>query len=320
LLGSAAIVTFKYDFLGRRVYKQSPTATSIFVYDGDNLVETTNGSGSEVAGYTQTENIDEPLAMLRGTTTSYYEVDGLGSITSLSNSSGSLVQTNTYDSFGNQTASSGSLTNFFRYTGREFDAESGLYFNRARYYDPQVARFLNEDPIRFSGGINFYSYTGNSPIDFGDQSGLCKSACEKLLEQMERLVNATRGNNSGGFKGLAQRFKQYLQNVPGEGYADAGHVEQYENIQNGLKKLLEEFNKNNCGDPPPLVKEWSTKPLPVPGPTNYEIEMMIDSGNYGARGWGEIAVGGLMILNVMSGGAAAGPTAPAWNLVGAAAF
>ena len=57
----------------------------------------------------------------------FYEQDGLGSITSLTGSSGSLAQTYTYDSFGNQTASSGSLTNFFRYTGREFDTETGLY-------------------------------------------------------------------------------------------------------------------------------------------------------------------------------------------------
>jgi hypothetical protein len=69
-----------------------------------------NGSGGEVASYAQTQNVDEPLAMLRGTTISFYEGDGLGSITSLSNSSGALAQTYTYDSFGNTTNSSGSLT------------------------------------------------------------------------------------------------------------------------------------------------------------------------------------------------------------------
>jgi hypothetical protein len=119
-----ATFTFKYDPFGRRIEKISPSTTSIFAYDGDTLVETTNGSGSEVASYTQTRNIDEPLAMLRSTTTSFYEADGLASITSLTNSSGSVVQTYTYDSFGNTTNSSGSVTNFFRYTGREFDAET----------------------------------------------------------------------------------------------------------------------------------------------------------------------------------------------------
>lgn len=100
--------SFKYDPFGRRIEKISPTTTSIFVYDADNLIETVNSTGGVVARYTQTQSVDEPLAMERGTTTSFYEADGLGSITSLSNTSGALAQTYTYDSFGNTTNSSGS--------------------------------------------------------------------------------------------------------------------------------------------------------------------------------------------------------------------
>ena len=172
LPGSSGTVTFKYDPFGRRIEKVSPTTTSIFVYDGDNMVETTNSSGGEVASYTQTQNIDEPLAMLRGTITSYYQQDGLGSVTLLSNSSGSLAETYTYDSFGNQTASSGSTTNFFRYTGREFDTETGLYFDRARYYDPSSGKFETEDPIGFDAGNNFYAYVQNGPTNVADPFGL----------------------------------------------------------------------------------------------------------------------------------------------------
>jgi hypothetical protein len=72
--------------------------------------------------------------MLRSATTSYYEADGLGTVTSLSNTAGALAQTYTFDSFGNQTAATGSLTNPFRYTAREFDSESNLYYIRARYF------------------------------------------------------------------------------------------------------------------------------------------------------------------------------------------
>jgi hypothetical protein len=73
----------KYGLLGRRIEKASSSTTSIYAYDGDNLIEETNSSGAFVARYSQTENIDEPLAMLRGGATNYYNVDGLGSITSL---------------------------------------------------------------------------------------------------------------------------------------------------------------------------------------------------------------------------------------------
>src|SRR5579883_465479 len=133
LPASGGTVSFKYDPFGRRIYKSSSTGTSVFAYDGDNLIEETNASGGVVARYAQQGlNIDEPLAMLRSGTTSYYQVDGLKTVTSLSNTAGALAQTYTFDSFGKQTASSGSLTNPFQYTGREFDTETNLDFLRAR--------------------------------------------------------------------------------------------------------------------------------------------------------------------------------------------
>ena len=172
LPGTGGTVTSKYDPFGRRIYKSSTAGTSIYVYDGDNQIEEVNASGTQVARYTQGLGIDEPLAILRSATTSYYGADGLGSVTSLSNSSGANAATYTYDSFGNLTASTGTLTNPFRYTGREFDTETGLYFYRARYYDPSVGRFLSEDPGQFYGGMNFYSYVGNEPSLYVDPLGL----------------------------------------------------------------------------------------------------------------------------------------------------
>jgi len=143
----------------------------VFAYDGDNLVEETNSSGTAVARYSDGLNIDEPLAMLRSGATNFYHADGLGSITSLSNTSGSIAQTYTFDSFGNQTGSSGSLTNPFRYTAREFDPETSLYYYRARYYDPTIGRFLSEDRLRFRGGIDFYVYVENNAVNLKDPYG-----------------------------------------------------------------------------------------------------------------------------------------------------
>ncbi len=165
-------VTFKYDPFGRRVYKSSPNFTGIFAYDGYNLIETMNSSGALLARYTQTQNIDEPLADLRSGSDSYYEVDGLGSVTSLSNSAGSVANTYTYDSFGMLTTSSGTLTNPFRYTAREFDPETGIYEYRARYYDQSVGRFISEDPIGLTAGMNKYEYVNNSASNAVDPLGL----------------------------------------------------------------------------------------------------------------------------------------------------
>jgi RHS repeat-associated protein len=159
----------------------------VFAYDGDNLIEETNAAGAVVARYSQGLNIDEPLAMLRSSATSFYHADGLGSITSLANAAGALAQTYTFDSFGKQTALAGSLTNSFQYTSREFDSETNLQFSRARYYDAANGRFMSEDPIRFAGdGANFYGYVSNNPVNFVDPSGL-------LAELICEPIASTRG-------------------------------------------------------------------------------------------------------------------------------
>jgi len=205
LPGSGGTVSFKYDPFGRRIYKSSSAGTSVYAYDGDNLIEETNSSGAVVARYEDTQNIDEPLAMLRSGATSYFHADGLGSITSLSSSAGSIANTYTYNSFGKLTASAGSLVNPFRYTARESDTETGLYYYRSRYYDPAAGRFLGEDPLGFGGdGANFYAYVGNSPTGFTDlfglsmdaaKSGLCEISnkkfsgpCRKFLEKLANLA------------------------------------------------------------------------------------------------------------------------------------
>ena len=189
LPGTGGSVTFQYDPFGRRIYKSSLNGTNIFAYDGANIVEEVDAAGTLVARYTQGPGIDEPKAMLRGANTSYYQQDGLGTVTSLSGVSGSLAQTYVFDSFGQQTASSGSLTNPFRYTGREFDPETGLYYYRARYYDPTIGRFISEDPAGFEGGFNFYRYVENDPIDSTDPTGLKTYECTAPLHAAPKLYN-----------------------------------------------------------------------------------------------------------------------------------
>ena len=156
---------------------------SVYLYDGfgarANVIEETDNSANILARYTQTFHVDEPLAGLFSGTSSYYEGDGLGSATSLSNAAGVLANTYSYDSFGKLIFSTGSLVSPFQYTGREFDPETGIYSYRARYYDPSVGRFISEDPIRFAGSSDFYSYTQNRPTNAIDPTGLTIWLCSR---------------------------------------------------------------------------------------------------------------------------------------------
>jgi RHS repeat-associated protein len=84
---------------------------------------------------------------------------------------GTLAGNYMYNSFGHNTNSSGSLTNFWQYTNRVFDAETNLYFYRARYYDPTIGKFLSEDPAGFPAGLDFYAYVKNNPVNWRDPDG-----------------------------------------------------------------------------------------------------------------------------------------------------
>jgi RHS repeat-associated protein len=177
LPGSGGTVNFKYDPFGRRVQKaflhSATTTTTNYVYDGPNAIEEVDANGAVLARYTQGLGIDEPLAELRASTTSYYDADGLRSITSLSNAAGALANTYTYDAFGRLTASTGSTANPFQYTARDYDGETGLRYYRARYYDQNTGRFLSEDPIGIARrSANFYTYAGNNPVILSDPLGL----------------------------------------------------------------------------------------------------------------------------------------------------
>jgi len=230
LPGTGGTVSFAYDPFGRRIKKVTSTTTSIFAHDADNLIQESNASGTAVARYEPTENIDEPLAMLRSGATSYFHADGLGSITSLSSSAGSIA--NTYDSFGKLTASTGSLVNPFQYTARESDTETGLYYYRARYYDPSTGRFLNEDPTGFKGGINLYGCVGNDAINKTDPDGTGFVDCLKALADLARAT---------------ANMEKDLHNIPKGSCPDAGHQKElrqrYEDLNEALKKVVKHCGK-----------------------------------------------------------------------------
>ena len=106
--------------------------------------------------YTHGPGIDEPIAMSRGGANYFYHQDGLDTITDLTDSTGAISQSYAYDAYGNILDQTGSVENPYTYTGRELDSETGLYYYRARAYDPFIGRFQQDDPLGLGGsGPNF---------------------------------------------------------------------------------------------------------------------------------------------------------------------
>jgi RHS repeat-associated protein len=203
-------VTFKYDPFGRRIQKGS----SLYVYDGSNLIQESDSSGNLVARYIQALGIDQPLAAYRGKTSEFYEADGLGSVTSLSTSAGVVNQTYVFDSFGNASSTTGTFTQPFRFTGREYDSETGLLYYRARYYAPDMGRFASEDPLRFDAGMNFsnfYPYVSNNPIRYNDPFGLSQQDVQLILGLAQKLTDQMTKNGERISPGPLNNFLASLQ-------------------------------------------------------------------------------------------------------------
>ncbi len=184
----ATTITYKYDPFGRRIEKRIKEGKNCkdedeivhtYVYDGQTIIleYETIGDGrkakTETTKYVHGLGIDEPLAMMRDNEVYYYHADGLGSVVALTDKKQNVVEAYDYDSFGNLKQSDKETRQPFTYTGREWDKESGLYYYRARYYDPMEGRFVSKDPIGFNGGdVNLYGYVQNNPINFVDPTGL----------------------------------------------------------------------------------------------------------------------------------------------------
>ncbi len=135
---------------------------------------------------------------LENNTRYYYHADALGSVVALSDTSGSLAETYAYSPFGKPDNTS-TLGNPYLFTGRRIDAESGLYYYRARHYDPEDGRFVQPDPIGFEGGINLYAYASNNPINFIDPLGLESQGHAYEMSWMANAMSAT--NHSSGATG-----------------------------------------------------------------------------------------------------------------------
>ena len=126
----------------------------------------------------QTSRYLTGLAQQQDNVWAYQHADGLGSIRHLSDASAEVTRLQSYDPFGTLNQQSGPGASGFGYTGEQEDANTGLVFLRARFYDPGVGRFVSKDP--WSGSMlrpqtqNGWAYVSNNPINQTDPSGLCE--------------------------------------------------------------------------------------------------------------------------------------------------
>ena len=165
--GATTVASFTYDALNRRTSKAIGGATTSFLYDGINPVQETQGAS--VSAILTGLGVDERFWRDESAGRRYFATDALGSTVALTDVNLNVVQTYSYEPYGEDTAS-GSSDNPYQYTGRENDG-TGLYYYRTRYYNPRLKRFISEDTAGLSAGLNEYAYVDENPIEENDPTG-----------------------------------------------------------------------------------------------------------------------------------------------------
>ncbi|MGX9570243.1 RNase A-like domain-containing protein [Pseudomonas sp. CFBP 5748] len=172
--------SYRYDAFGRRISKTVDGLTTEFFWQGDQLVA--ESSRRHHRSYLYEPGTFRPLAMLDGKGLNacpfHYHLDHLGTPQELTNYGGQIVWSARYNGYGKTTelvhGGGEQLEQPLRFQGQYFDPESGLHYNRHRYYNPRTGRYLTPDPSKLAGGLNGYRYTLN-PTGWVDPLGL---ACQ----------------------------------------------------------------------------------------------------------------------------------------------
>ncbi len=177
---------YTYDPLGRRIKKQDEFGTTRYLWAGDQLVQEERNNLKKTYIY-EPESF-KPLAMVQDGEVYHYHLDHLGTPQELSNQHGKIVWKARYTTYGNVAYKEvDEIENNIRFQGQYFDEESGLHYNRHRYYDPNIGQFTTQDPIGLLGGVNNYQYAPN-PTGWIDPFGLsCK---EEPITDPSRILPA----------------------------------------------------------------------------------------------------------------------------------
>ncbi len=186
------IVAYHYDPSGRRQSKTVNGVVTQFLSEGEEEVAEYSGSGAAQRYYVNGHDIDEHLAQVEAPGVSgihyYYSTNHQGTVLAATDGALNVTPFN-YGAYGESSSPTSGAA--FRYTGRRLDPETGLYYYRARYYSPQLGRFLQTDPVGYKADLDLYAYVGNDPVDRTDPSG--NTEVDITVERTSVSAHSTQG-------------------------------------------------------------------------------------------------------------------------------
>ena len=237
-----------------------------YVYDGNLVIQERDGNNLPLVTYTRGRDLSGSLegaggiggllartdnrafAIRDSNAHAYYHADGNGNITCLINASQSILARYLYDSYGNILSQSGPLAeaNLYRFSSKEFHVASGLVYYLYRFYEPNLQRWINRDPIEEEGGVSLYRFVGNNPISRVDALGL---ATPEQIEELKREIELIQR-----MRELAQQMIANLENCKGQCLGVASPVAYYCSCFRDNGKNCEDFAACICVQLPDDIK------------------------------------------------------------------
>jgi len=276
---------YTYDALGRRITKTCKKKTIHFFWDRNVIVHQVEDSLPPVTWVYEHDSFI-PLCKIEKGEIYPVIVDHLGTPRELLDKKGNIVWSASFRSWGEVDEHRENRIDCpLRFQGQWFDGESGLYYNRFRYYDPFIGRYISLDPIGLLGGLNLYLYARN-PINWFDPLGLnsCDKKKEKELKKKRQAgVKAMWANESENIKNgrpsrkwtpqqekdiLAGKIpKSDIDGKPIEGahiQSVKDHPELADNPDNIVPKSYTEHRKKDSGEHSTNPKNWDISPNTTP--------------------------------------------------------
>jgi RHS repeat-associated protein len=239
--GTTQTTRYEYDALGRRTRKIDTFGATEYLWDGDLMIESRRNNKQALFLFEPSSFV--PLATVQDEKTYWYQCDQVGAPQELTDNEGQIVWAADYRVWGEtklrKTGTDGAvryakqpepppvLEQPFRFQGQQFDEETGLHYNRHRYYDPGIGRFVSQDPIGLLGGSNLFAYAPN-PLGWVDPFGLTKKnpncpSCPKKVVNSNLPHARDRAVERGVFpdeKSATEGLKDLSKKIEAEGFPE----------------------------------------------------------------------------------------------------
>lgn len=298
------ITEYRYDPLGRRIEKKDKSGNTQYLWVGDQLTQETRNNIKKTYIY-EPESF-KPLAMVQDGEIYHYHLDHLGTPKELSDQQGKIVWKAQYKAYGDIAVKEiEEVENNLRFQGQYFDEETGLHYNRHRYYNPSTGQFVTQDPAGLLGGVNGYQYAPN-PMLWVDPLGLKAKDCElaKLVDddparaffKIKGMIQSgdldfSTGKDEAVFWGASRHDNTNNMEIAQEWAKYNNKTTLEQTIGGQVLDKLELFSKDNF-DPVMAAKLWNMVSTKFALGANGDISVFNSGanrmGDWGERTWWRI--------------------------------